>query len=245
MKLDEETSKMLKKAHENTVRRLKAIARKATAVERRIRTDPVMKLFRVDEIPEYKGVDWEISKFSIRRHDIETLRAMFIGRPIPPGDYTRLHYRVPEGHQDWSCTRNYAVMMSDTPAEMLDAYEFVTKAHHNVLVAGLGLGCVIKPLMANKRVEHVTVMEQSEELIKAVGPHYNRFGAKLRIIHTDAFTWKADRKFQCAWFDIWLHMSGDNLPEMKKLKEKYKARYTRCWSEDWLKQQAKKKPWEL
>ena len=90
--------------------------------------------YKVD-LPDSQVGDWEISHFTIKDPDWQTIRAMLDGRPIPPGDYTRLTYK------------NH-VIMSDTPAEIRDCLPFLHYAKHGrILINGLGMGLVPQYLL--------------------------------------------------------------------------------------------------
>jgi spermidine synthase len=102
--------------------------------------------------------------------------------------------------------------MSDTPAEYRDAVGFIRCASGAALISGLGLGMVVKALLAKPDVEHITVLELSPDVIKLVAPSYP--DPRLRIIEADCRAWKPDRKFDWAWHDIWGDVTTDDLPEM-------------------------------
>src|SRR6185295_15069938 len=72
---------------------------------------------------------------------------------LPPGIYTFL-YRLTDAtlHHD----PPGEVVMEDTPFELQTHLGFVMHARGRVLVTGLGLGCVIRGLLANPSVEHIT-----------------------------------------------------------------------------------------
>ena len=111
--------------------------------------------------------------------------------------------------------------MSDTPDEMKDHARFVREATGHVLINGLGIGMVLKNVLAKESVCTVTVNEISEEVIKMVAPHYSC--ECLTINHADAFTWKPAKgiKFDSIWHDIWADKCTDNLPEMTRLHRRY------------------------
>ena len=135
--------------------------------------------------------------------------------------------------------RNKTIIMSDTPAEIIDHSYFVYKAKGNVLINGLGLGWVIEALFRKEEVENITVIEKSQDVINLVGKHYidkcpeNKI---LTIIHADALIWKAPKgiKFDAVWHDIWDYICSDNLEDMKKLHRKYGKRTK--WQGSWCRE---------
>lgn len=119
---------------------------------------------------------------------------------VPPGDYTFLHrltdaslYSDPPGE----------CVMEDTPFELSTHLGFVMRAYGQVLVTGLGLGCVVRGLLANRAVGHVTVVENSPDVLKLVAPHMAQ--DRLTIVEADALEWtvKNKERFDCAWHDLW------------------------------------------
>lgn len=126
------------------------------------------------------------------------------------------------------------LVMSNTPAERNDYRWFVHKATGNVLVNGLGLGCVVRELLTKPDIERVTVIEKSADVIALVGPYIT--DPRLTIIEADAFEWKPSRgeRYNAVWHDIWNDICADNLPEMHTLHRKYGRRtdYQESWCRD-------------
>lgn len=119
---------------------------------------------------------------------------------LPPGTYTYL-FRVTEGSLQREPPGE--LVMEDTPFELRTHLGFVMHAFGNVLVTGLGLGCVVRGLLANPNVQHVTCIENSPDVLKLVGPHMP--SERLTIVEDDAFRWvaKNSTRFDCAWHDLW------------------------------------------
>lgn len=93
--------------------------------------------------------------------------------------------------------------MEDTPFELKKHLSFMLQAHGRVLVTGLGLGCVVRGLLANPNVDHVTCIERSSDVLKLVEPYMPQ--DRLTIIQADALEWTKTNKerFDFAWHDIW------------------------------------------
>lgn len=167
------------------------------------------------QLKEASSGDWKVEQFTItdneaKIHNIrETLNCR--GRFISSGTYWRL-----------KCGSE--VVMSNTPAEIDDHIRFISKASGNVLIAGLGLGMVVKALLDKPEVHHITVVEKSEDVIKLVSPYYQ--DSRVTIVHQDIFDYKPTDTFDYAWFDIWTYISEENYIEMKKLNRKF-AKYVR------------------
>jgi len=146
------------------------------------------------------------------------------GRYTPPGTYTKL-------------MRGGTLVMSDTPDEMGDHWYFVHVASGRVLLNGLGLGMVLKKLLEKDDVEHVDVVELSEEVIALVGPTYQD-DPRVHIHHGDALIFKfpAGATWDYVWNDIWDCLCLDNLPEMHRLHRRYgrRAGWIGSWGRGYL-----------
>jgi hypothetical protein len=185
---------------------------------------------RKSTVPEGAAGVWKVSRFEMdligyisRRSDISGMGT----RSPPPGKYTHLCYME---------NKKWHVMMSDTPAELIDHIDAVRDAAGDVLVTGLGLGIIVDALMLRFGVRSVTVLEKDMDVIGLVAPHirdlHNGSKRGLRILHADAYTWIPDKTFDCAFHDIWPSFSPDNLKDMRKLKKRLPGQlWTRFWGE--------------
>ena len=132
--------------------------------------------------------------------------------------------RLPEEQQDerpeWAKGRSgrytrlkqgQTVVMTDLYDEWWTQKEAIQEACRrggHVLVTGLGLGLVVESILRSpgSKVERLTVIEASEDVIRLVGPHLRaRFGNRLEIIHADAFEWVPPEgaHYDVVWHDIW------------------------------------------
>lgn len=173
-------------------------------------------------VPEGKSGKWAIKRFEVTDHDVGTLRLALQGRAIAIGTYTKL---TCEGR---------GIVMSDTPAEMRDHYEFVRNAKGHVLINGLGLGMCLDAALRKPEVTFVTVVESELDVIKLVAPHY--YSERVQIIHSCAFSYKPPKgiRYGAVWHDIWDTICSDNLEEMTKLHRKYGrlADWQGSWGKD-------------
>lgn len=178
-------------------------------------------------VPEGKSGKWEVSKFTVPKNDIRAISYALHGRPVPAGTYTRL---TVEGALD-------GPIMSDTPAEVRDHLYFIHKATGRCLLNGLGLGVVLKAILAKPEITHVDVVELEKDVINLVWPTYQD-GDRVTLHHADAYTieWPKGTRWDCAWHDIWPSLCTDNLPEIAQLKRKYghKVSYQAAWVEEEL-----------
>jgi len=185
-------------------------------------------------IPAGASGDWRIEHIVISELDSQFSRLRAVANEgrgyVPPGSYIRL-------------MRNDTLVMSDTPDEVADHLTAIFRATRCCLVNGLGLGMVTDAILKQPSVEHVTVVDASEDVIKLVGPTLKaRHGRRLTIVHGDAFGFPLllQDRYGMVWHDIWDTISPDNVAEMTRLKRKYgrRADWQGCWAEDqcrWMK----------
>lgn len=163
--------------------------------------DQYLNAMKADSIPAgWSGV-WFVEKVHVPGY----IACHRHGKPIilNSGDYTYLR-RLTDS--TLYTTQPGEVVMEDTPFELKTHLGFATRAYGNVLVTGLGLGCVVRGLLVNQRVQHITVLENSPDVLKLVAPHMPT--DRLTIIEADALKWTAQNKqaFDCAWHDLWTNM---------------------------------------
>jgi hypothetical protein len=135
------------------------------------------------------------------------------------------------------------LMMSDTVMERLTNHDFIHNAKGNVLIAGLGLGMVLRNIIDRPTISKITVVELSPDVIKLVAPKFKN--PKLEIIEGNIFEFKTQEKFDSIYFDIWPGISQDNLEDIRALHHKFKSRknegaYMESWMADYLRRQRKK-----
>lgn len=156
------------------------------------------KHYRVD-VPNGKRGDWRIDQVTLTADDVQmfNLRALRDGTPeivVSPGTYKRLI--GPDG-----------IMMSNTQFEYRTNRLFIEGAHGDVLVTGLGLGMILRPLLARPMVKTVTVIEKEVDVIALVLRSYRdlRQAKRLTVINADATTYTppAGVIYDCAFHDIW------------------------------------------
>lgn len=189
-------------------------------------------------VPEGKFDGAEITHIDITEDDVrlENMRSAFTPGGsmyhISPGRFTRLHV----GGQ---------LYMTDTAMEQRTNINFVRRANGNVLIAGLGIGLIIAPLLTADNVESITVIERTQGVIDAVEPHLRN--PKLEVVCADIFEWRPAKgaKYDSIYFDIWPDVCIDNLKDIAKLHQAFKFFLNRqnpdafmdSWQRDHLKYQ--------
>jgi len=154
----------------------------------------IMIAARATLIPEAESGLWSVKRCFLPR-------AVFVPKMgwVPTGTWTTLfRWTLSTLNQKFG-----EGVMNDTPNELKTHLQFMMQARGRVLVTGLGLGCVVRGLLANPRVDHVVVIEREIDVLKLVGP--SLAGPRVTIIQADALTWvkKAPRRFDCAYHDLW------------------------------------------
>jgi spermidine synthase len=109
------------------------------------------------------------------------------------------------------------MVMSDSDFERGTNREVVWRAKGNVLIAGLGLGFVLRPILSKPSVMRVTVIEKNPDVIALVGPTLPQ--DKLDIVEADIFQWNPPpgTKYDVIYFDIWPTLTVKNLSDMAHL----------------------------
>jgi hypothetical protein len=169
---------------------------------------------------------------------------------VPEGRYARLKV-------------NGTTMMVDTPMERRTNLEVVEKARGRVLIAGLGLGMILRSIQNKPEVTHITVLEKHRDVIDLVGGslarsqnshtvggmidgayHLHPAASKISIIEADVFAWSfaGQPKFDTIYFDIWPRSSVQFLPEMDALYKRYRPLLAKGgWMDSWTYKRLKAK----
>lgn len=149
---------------------------------------------------------------------------------VSDGKYVRLHV-------------NGQLMMTDTGMERKSNLNFVRKANGKVLIAGLGIGLIIKnilPKLVSGEITEITIIEKYQSVIDLISPYFRH--EKIKIICADIFEWMPikDEKYDTIYFDIWPEICTDNLDEIKTLHNKFKNKLNKNnpskWMNSWMKE---------
>ena len=190
----------------------------------------------VDYLPAQETDEWEIEHFETDEKETKDRALMSVFSDtyelyydLKPGKYVRL--------TDKQATFSGTVM-TDTPMERRTNLEIVERAHGDVLIAGLGLGMIIVPIMAKPEVKTVTVVEISQSLIDLVGPHLEKLPGikKLMLVTSDVMEFwpKSSSRWNVVYFDIWPEMNVDNLDQMSFLHRRWPHRMDKSDPDRWL-----------
>lgn len=186
-------------------------------------------------IPEGERCGIRVEHHVVTEHEaaIDALRSL--GKrvtPIAPGPVCCLYV----GH---------VLMMSDGVNEHDTNRAIVREARGDVLIAGLGLGMILIPILRKPDVRSVTVLELGESVIELVELHIRRhvgeaLANKLSVINADARQWMPPKgtTYDVIYFDIWPTISTDNLPAITKFKRRFARRLRPGgWMGAWVERQ--------
>jgi hypothetical protein len=195
------------------------------------------KIIPVD-VPDGTSGNWSVETFTVTEEEAEydLMRSAIKGhrRYTPAGTYKALK----EGGQ---------VIMSNTPDEIGDLWNFFLAATGNILINGLGLGVALTTIL-NKinedetpAVSSVVVIEKFPDVLSLVSPTYASDG-RVRFIQADAFEYKPMERFESVWHDIWTGICSDNLKDIHTLHRKYgrKTSWQGSWGRDLCEYQLKR-----
>lgn len=135
-------------------------------------------------------------------------------------------------------------MMSDHESEIITNQKFIDSAKGDVLIFGLGLGLIVFPLLKEKDINEIIIVELDEGLIEMVSPIIKFFGSsnKFKIIKGNCFSWNTDRKFDTIYFDIWEVIDEKSFGEMEYLQSKYRRNLKEGgWMDSWCSELEDKK----
>lgn len=99
---------------------------------------------------------------------------------------------------------NGEAVMEDSRRELSRHLPIWLAAKGHVLVSGLGLGCVVRGLLANPEVRHIDVVEIDPGIMGIVGSEFIA-NPRVSLYLGDAlkFQWEDGKTWDYAWHDIW------------------------------------------
>lgn len=118
------------------------------------------------------------------------------------------------------------IVMEDSTQELSRHLPIWLAARGRLLVTGLGLGCVVRGLLASPQVEHIDVIELDRDILRIVGAEFER-EPRVSLHLGNALTCKMPgRHWDFAWHDCWCEGSGLQLLHLKLI-ARYRKRCAR------------------
>lgn len=173
--------------------------------------------------------NWQIDRFLLPERAREGMPwedyTLLRNKIFPEMTYENMHLIGDDGSM-------LDLVMEDSTRELSRHLPIWLKAKGRVLKTGLGLGCVVRGLLANPKVEHVDVVEIDQDIISIVGAEFAG-NPKVSIYHGDAhdFEFPKSTKWDFAWHDIWTEQNkGLQVQHMKLIKRFDKmAKHQGAW----------------
>lgn len=174
----------------------------------------ILAAMRADMIPPQSRGLWTVARYEITPFREKVLAKMqSIGKvPAAPkaGVYTFLWCLNEDSLLRATKEMPGEAVMNDFDSELRKHLEFICKARGRVLVTGLGLGCVVRGLLAAGRVEHVDVVERSPEVIEMCAASVA--DPRVTIHQADAREFRPKGRYDFAWHDLF---SADGEPALQ------------------------------
>jgi hypothetical protein len=158
-------------------------------------------------LPQEFGL-WTIKR--VRAADVENPQlAAFVRLQLGGFDSYTLLYRLTDGtlHRPPG-----DVVMEDSLLELERHLPIWLAARGRVLITGLGLGCVVRGLLASPRVDHVDVVEIDPDIMRIVGAEFAG-NPRVTLHQGDALTYDfgPETRWDCAWHDLYIDDSAADL----------------------------------
>jgi len=195
---------------------------------------PMLSILTAGESGDAKLESLEITQKDAEFHNLCEYANNRTKTFLVPGSYMKLSVR---DH----------LMMTDTPHEAHTNKGIIEAARGDVLIAGLGMGMILIPILRNPKVTKVSVVEVNLGVIELVhkplldkGPFTENEKMKLEVIQGDIFDFNPKpNQYDVIYFDIWPSISFLNLREGRRLKTKFRdcirpGGWMRVWMEEEL-----------
>lgn len=173
-----------------------------------------------------------IKRFSVSEEEAKSynMRLLFSGgfglQRIESGDYVKLIV-------------NGELMMSDTRMEKFTNRDFISNAHGEVMIAGLGIGLILEnliPLCESGKVTRVVVYEKYQDVIDLVASRYvSRMPLEVHLADIMEYHPLKEEKYDTIYFDIWPVIEEDNLKDIRILHNRWKNhKKAGAWMDSWM-----------
>lgn len=97
---------------------------------------------------------------------------------------------------------SWQIVMEDSRRELRTHLPIFQRAAGRVLVTGLGLGCVVRGLLAKPEVAHIDVVEIDADILRVVGAEFEH-DPRVSLYFGDALEIPLRGAWDFAWHDLW------------------------------------------
>lgn len=143
------------------------------------------------------------------------------------------------------------IVMEDSHRELRRHLPIWLAARGSVLISGLGLGCVVRGLLASPHVEHIDVIELDGDIFRIVGAEFVG-ERRVSLHHGDALQCEifnqtgageihAPARWDFAWHDLWCEGSYELHSMHIRLLHRFEKRCGRQGA--WMLPRALKRHW--
>lgn len=191
-----------------------------------IQIEKILAAMRADMIePQSVGL-WTVGRLKIDEFRRQVLSIKHKQREVPGipscGEYTFLWCLTEASLHRATKEIPGECVMNDFDYELRKHLEFICKSRGRVLVTGLGLGCVVRGLLAAGRVEHIDVVERSPEVIEMCCASVA--DPRVTIHQANAREFKPKGRYDFAWHDLF---SADGEPHLQVIHMELFKRFRR------------------
>lgn len=127
------------------------------------------------------------------------------------------------------------VATTDALGEFVEQYPAIEAARGDVMVHGLGLGAVVRAMLAKPEVRHVDIIEISADVLRLIAPYFVG-NPRVTIWLGDAYDGSAiDGDWDLVYSDIWVD-GDDHTAEHEAMREEWRSRCVQhiLWEPDAL-----------
>lgn len=178
--------------------RVAVVEKRETTAER---IERVIDAMRCPKLPAAQALPWYRRRVELRQ--LSLAQRLTIAMTADIGGYQSLTMLF-----RWTTAtlnrENGECVMEDSPRELARHLPIVLRARGRVLVTGLGLGCVVRGLLANPDVEHVDVIELDRGIVEMTGPEFfNNSRCTIYLGNAEHIRLSARDRWDFAWHDLW------------------------------------------
>lgn len=164
----------------------------------------ILSAMRAGMIPSQSIGLWTVGRFEITTFREQVLAKMHSLGEVPgapkAGIYTFLWCLTDKSLHHATKESPGECVMNDFDYELRKHLEFIYRARGRVLITGLGLGCVVRGLLAAGRIEQIDVVERSPEVIAMCGDSVA--DPRVAIHLMDARERLPEGDYDFAWHDL-------------------------------------------